>query len=360
MESIKDGHFANLDKIASLKKQVQSATSSDTSSISGSPGSANEGISTKSKLSPASIASQLFHRTKSPKSRSPSGSANKAKTQPSKVTSAASLQQMSMLEEQILETKKSEMGLVSAAIGMSEEGASINTNGNDQVLDLADRLLAQLDAKKEEQVNAANGEAPLEKLKSPPIPAPGHASNAGIPIFQPIPIPVPIPGATATVPPSHVPAAEIAATLPPKALSPVEASPSSLTGLGQTLKKVLSPPDSSSTHPPRQSSKISLSPHPSRQLTSDPNSGGVAIPLNRNEVPKQNRHAVRKERRKAKDDALRAEAQAEVDASKRENGGMDPAEVEKQGIERVCKEWNLVMIEMDPDGHCACHSYFPI
>ena len=322
-------HQENENKLASLKKAVETATSEVKSSpgITSNDNDASSNSLLKS-MSPTSIASQLFHRGKTPKARHSSSSTSKSKNS-SKSASTGNLQQLNELEREIVDTKESEMGLISTAIGMSPDNP-VKAGGDDQVLDLADRLLAQLDAKKEEEGIPPNSQNNLSKIKSPPIPAAGYGSNVGTPIVQPIPI------AGASGPPL-VPAAVVAGSLPPK--SPSSASPHH--NIGHAIRKVLSPQQD----PPPQS--VHQSPHHSNSLALSPTHSTTVSA----DAPKPNRHAVRKERRKAKDDALRAEAQAEVDAT-RVNGALDPAEVERQSIEEYCQKWKLVMVEMDPDGHC--------
>lgn len=361
MDGIKQEHERNERRLEALQAKVATATSPPPQTNHAQTGSNTRPTSSSSsRMSPADIASQLFSRNKNKsKSKSSGGKGGKTPTPPRipnnpppTTTTGSDSQTVEGLKRQVEATKENEMKLVSSAIGLSPDGNAVAPGGDDEVLDLADQLLAQLDAK--EQGDAV---PPLAKSTSPgppasathsapiPIPAAGTASTSNTSIAQPQPMkPVnpsavsPSPAPSSQLPPSSTasssqlaPPASAGSTSQEGGSQPRRSSTSSSsrTGFGAKLKQALSPHSHSHSTSPDHSTS---------------NSGGA---------PKKGRQQLRKEKKQAQEDAMRAEAQAEVDAE-RANGNpkIDAADVEKRDIDTVCRAWNLEVVEMEPDGHC--------
>ena len=237
------------------------------------------------------------------------------------------------------------------------------------MLDGADRLIEQLErAKSAEQAQLA-----AQSSQFPSI-ARGNATAEHTPLAQPIPISADNTvdgGSRLRVPStsSHSISGSSISSHDSGGRSPGH------TSLGAKLKKVFSPDHSDKHSRPSSSShdaKIETFAHthsfPNDSQSSvataaassdhSSSSSGVATPSAvttgvppRGQPPQKNRHQLRKERKAAQDDALRAQAQAEVDAE-RASGKQDPAEAEKAFIDRTCASLGLEMVEMNPDGHC--------
>lgn len=309
-DGIAQAHDANERKIHDLETRVERTTSPPLSSSPSQPDSRPHS------KSPTSLASALFRRDKGGSKSSSKKSSSSSKKQ-APVASRASQADLKALENEVRQTRDDEMKLVSAAIGTSADGAALNEDGQDDVLDLADQLLAQLDAREQEQQPAPMSSQP--GIVAPqPIPPPADPSLA-------------VPAAVSSSGQSTGSGSKPSRT--PSGLSSSSTSSQRKPSFGARLKEAFSPPSSSSA-----SSAANVEPSAASPSAS---AGG----------PHKNRHALRKERKKAEDDRLRAEAQAEVDAS-RANGQVDPALHEKQAMDRLLRQWQLEIHEMEPDGHC--------
>lgn len=298
LDGLAAAHTANEQQLHALEKRVERATS---------PAAASSASQSKS---PSSLASALFRRDKGKSSSSSSKKKGSKQSAPASATASAS--DLKALENEVRAARDSETKLVSSAIGTSAEGTALNDNGQDEVLDLADQLLAQLDARERE----IEGEA---------VPAPASSNKPGIVAPQPIPPPN-NPAASLAVPTSTPSAHSTSPT--PSASS----QSSHKHGLGARIKEAFSPPSPSSQH-------------------SEAASASAPAALASSGQPHKNRHALRKEKKAAENDRLRAEAQAEVDAA-RASGQVDPALREKQAMDRLLRQWRLEIYEMEPDGHC--------
>lgn len=358
MEALQAEHKQHETRLDRLESEVQRATSPPVAGES-SQSTGAKPSSSASRASPASLAAQLFHRSK-PKSKSSSSSkaskkaSGKFNTPSPAVSHADSIAHLDELEREIREIEDEEAALVSSAIGISQDGQAVSeaTDGQDDVLDHADRLISQIERAKSAEQEVLARENSLSRTTSAGI-AKGSAAASPAELAQP----VPIAGSSATRTPSGL-----------SSHSSHQHSHGNLHDLGTKIKHALSPDsvhgDSSSTRDARvaefarqhsfpggSSSHNSshVAPHHSASLPVDTGNAVTSGP-NRG-MPVKNRHQLRKERKLAEDNALRAQAQAEVDAD-RSAGKLDPAEVERVSIERQCKEMGLVMVEMDPDGHC--------
>jgi len=349
-EAIKQEHDRNEHHLEALAKDVDRVTSPPSAASPTTdarpPSSKKSGTTSTSHsgsgsgVSPSQIAASLFNRSK-PKSKAKSkgGKRSKDSTPPNGRVQAsaasASAVQLDGLERDVEQTKQNELNLVSSAVGVSPNGAVINENGDDEVLDLADQLLAQLDAKRAEEKEAqhqtqdrgrpapaaaaaANG-APSAPI---PIPAAGRGSTMNTPVAQPRPVPIPGSNGYASGAPLAADVSRSISTSPTPSTSTTNTA-TSRSSLGSRIKKAFSPDSTTSV-----------------------SSDGTTAP-----GPTKNRHALRKEKKQREDEAMRAEARAEVDAAAR-NGNRDPAVVEKEGFDRIRRQWHLEMHEVEPDGHC--------
>lgn len=405
MDTIRTEHDINELKLQSLQAEVDRVVHEDTTSnpsaASGIPnGSANVATTSPSTLqapsnnapvkpsrSPVDIASQLFSRNKGSNkkksSNSPKGRGSRTPNPNHNASSSGNANNANInhLKDEIHKTQDSEMKLVSSAIGINPDGQPLAEEGHDEVLDLADQLLAQLDAKENMVPNQpASGPSPSSGIASGNATA-STASNAPLAAPQPINMAdanINAQSFNANVNSQHNmeggsslqhASSRQSATSSTSAISststtvPIHSSTSASsrsrhsssssvpkpTGLGAKIKQALSP-----SHRDEASSSsvdtMDVSPEGDASSSTHNTSTSPFSPQTY-----KNRHAIRKEKKKQKEEAMRAEAQAEIEAE-RANGGTgnkyDAADLERVNIDNICKSWNLELVEMEPDGHC--------
>lgn len=419
MDGIKQEHERNEQRIHELEKEVARVTSPRSSSGADASSSSKEHHH-------STVASQLFNRSKPSKSKSKSKKSGSG-------SSSSSTTCLNDLTREVERTRDSETSLVSSAIGISPDGQELVANGSDDVLDLADQLLAQLDARRAEEeadgdeteIDAKSsskraGSAASRNSQQSTASSGNHPASASSLSPHPatsgqIVAPIPIPGASATggtrlagdaafmrSPSPLNPNAQL--SHPPSASSTPSLASTATTstddhdehhhhhhhhGLGHALKKVFSPqhshdsehstsPSSKMSDPARWASQHDFPGSSTGSVTSSTSSlqapspapssasshhtvQGAASPNHATKsppppvpVPRAGRQQLRKERKKARDDAIRAQAQAEVDAM----GGKanDPAEKERAGIDKLLVQYSLEMVQMEPDGNCMYRS----
>lgn len=430
MDTLRTEHEVNELKLQSLKAEVEKAVSpepqaggSHASTSAGTAGrgvnipimdgaqatsiSNNDSISSTTKppstsssapkpsRSPVDLASQLFSRNKgkSSKSKNKKGSsspASKGRTPPNGVAASPNnAANIDSLKSEIAKTQDDEMKLVSSAIGINPDGQPLAEEGHDDVLDLADQLLAQLDAKQSESASSQSQGPASTTVNHPAAPsgiASGTASashTAQAPLAAPQPINIADANLSAQSLSTQAPSAAnnnlafdgSSSLAPASSRQSINSSSSAISTASTTIPPTTSSRSrhSSSSSAPKPSSfgaklKQALSPNSHRDDPSpvniaegdSPADGSTSVPTQTSTSPFsaqtfKNRHALRKEKKKQKEDAMRAEAQAEVEAE-RANGGAgnryDAADLERQGIESICRSWNLELVEMEPDGHC--------
>lgn len=400
MDTVKAEHDINELKLQSLKAEVDkvqggsppaaagladgsnSSTSAHPSTLSPPPSNVNgsTGSPVKPSRSPVDIASQLFSRNKSKssssknkKKSSPRGRATPPAVPSPTTNGQQHSSEIGHLRQEIQNTQADEMKLVSSAIGINPDGNALTEEGHDEVLDLADQLLAQLDAK--EDITTPNQSGPSFSNSTGIASGPNTTSN--VPLAAPQPINIAdnnlnaqnggvmanMEGSSSlqhassrqSTTSSTSAISSASTTIPINASSSRSRHSSSSsapkpTGFGAKLKHALSPHRDDSP-------ASSTSPNGGEASSSDTvtNSTGTTSTSPFSAQTFKNRHALRKEKKKQKEDAMRAEAQAEVEAE-RANGGVnnkyDAADMERINIDNICRSWNLELIEMEPDGHC--------
>lgn len=347
--------------------------------------------------SPVDLASQLFSRNKgksSSKSKNKKSN-SKGRTPPNgAATGNNNATQIDSLKSQVMKTQDDEMKLVSSAIGIKPDGDGqpLAEDGQDDVLDLADQLLAQLDAAKQEQSTLSHQSNGNDAAGRQPGIASGTAS-ATTTAPTGLAAPTPINKADANLTSQNLTDQNDSSAVveggsdllqAPSRQSVISSSNSAISSTSTAAAPPVTTTTSSSSRSRHSSSssapkptsfgaklKQALSPnsHRDRDDVSPSNittgstaeSGGDVSPEPSTSTSPfsaqtfKNRHALRKEKKKQKEEAMRQEAQAEVEAE-RANGGVnnryDAADLEKQGIDAICRSWNLELVEMEPDGHC--------